>query len=114
MIEAMRSFAAVGYPKTYVETLKVGSKSRLAPGGFWSYLDIPMSGEPILAPDSVLLIITTLSRELDKQDSQGLALLLWHVNRYYGSPNRISLMSEAKAVTAAMQAVRSAGGSSIK
>jgi len=113
-IDAMRSFAAVGYPKTYVETLKVGSKSRLAPSGFWSYLDMPIGGERLLAPASVLLAIKTLSLELVEQDRQSLAILLWHVNRYYGSPDRISLASEAKAVTAAMETILSAGKTSAK
>lgn len=113
-VEAMQPFAAVGYPSTYVETLKVGSKSRLAPAGFWSYLDMPMGGERVLAPASVLLAITNLSWELDDQDRQGLAILLWQVNRYYRSPDQISLTSEAKAVAAAMQAILSAGRASIK
>ncbi|HZX13473.1 MAG TPA: hypothetical protein VFF49_03650 [Thermodesulfobacteriota bacterium] len=108
------SFAPVGYPKTYVETLKVGPKSRSAPGGFWSYLDMPMGGERVLAPASVLLAITTLSRELDDQNRQVLAILLGYVNRYYGSPNHVSLASEAKAVATAMQAILSAGRTVIK
>jgi len=66
--------------------------------------------ERILVPASVLITLSTLSEELTQsEERKKLALLLWHVNRYYETPDRVKMWSGPKAVAVAMEVLRQEG-----
>lgn len=109
VIETLRPRAAVGNPKIYSSTLKV-SKRASAPAGFWIYLDMPMGNELVLPAASVLIVLSTLSKELEGNFQKLLDLLIWHVNRFYGSPSAVTLGSEARAVAGAMSKIQAEMG----
>lgn len=104
-IEAARSQAAIGNPRTYVATLKMGRPCTVAPAGFLIHLDMPEGFERVFAPASALIALASLSGELDVAMQRQLAGVLLGVNHYYGSPENASMWSEAKAVVAAIESL---------
>lgn len=64
--------------------------------------------ERILVPASPLIAITSYAESTDQQGHHELAVLLWQVNEFYGSPDRVRIGSESKALAAATTAIRSA------
>lgn len=97
-------------PKNYVVTLKSGKPTNYRPNGIWIFIDMSRGQERILAPASVLIALSTLSEELTHKDERKkLALLLWHVNRYYETPNRVRMWSGPQAVAAAIEVLQKEG-----
>ena len=94
-------------PKTYSAILKHGETTSRAPLGRWIHLDMAMELERVLAPSSALIAVAGLSTACDQETRYFLALLLWQMNVYWGSPHRVSLGSEALAYAAADSAIRS-------
>ena len=94
-------------PKIYSAILKHGEPTSRAPLGRWIHLDMAMGLERVLAPSSALVAIAGSSRACDQETRYFLALLLWQMNVYWGSPHRVSLGSEALAYAAADSAIRS-------
>ena len=94
-------------PKVYSAILKVGQASRAAPSGRWLDLSMAFGLERVLAPSAALIAIAEFSRECDQETRYLLALRMWQMNVFWGSPNRISLGTEALAYAAADKAVRS-------
>lgn len=94
-------------PKTYSARLKHGQATKRAALGRWIHLDMTMGLERILAPSSALIAIAGFSRACDQETRYFLALLLWQMNAYWGSPDRMSFCSEALAYSAADSAIRS-------
>jgi hypothetical protein len=85
----------------YSATLKVCSPNPLAPLGRWVHLDMGWGLERVLAPSSALIAIAGLSALADGETRHYLAFLLQRMNGYWGSPQNISLNTEAKAYAAA-------------
>jgi hypothetical protein len=94
-------------PKIYSAILKLGKPRRKAPLGRYVHLGMPFSLERVLAPSSVLIAISAFSKSCDQETRYYLALLLWQMIAYWGSPERLSLGSEALAFEAAVSAIRS-------
>lgn len=94
-------------PKIYSAILKYGQPSSVAPNGRWIHLDMAFGQERVLAPSSALIAIDGVAKGSDQETRYGLALTLWQMNEYWGSPNRISMGTEARAYAAALQAIRS-------
>ncbi len=99
--------AQITSPKIYSALLKVGKPSSIAPLGRSIHLDMAMGLERVLAPSSALIAIAGFSKDCDKEARYLLALRLWQMNVYWGSPDRISVGSEALAYAAADSAIRS-------
>jgi hypothetical protein len=93
--------------KIYSAFLKQGKPTSNAPLGRWIHLDMAMGLERVLAPASALIAIAGFSRTCDQETRYMLALYLWQMNVYWGSPERISIGSEALAYTAAHSTIRS-------
>jgi hypothetical protein len=94
-------------PKVYSAVLKLGQPSRVAPLGRWIHLDMSFGQERILAPSSALIAITGFARACNQETRYALALMLWQMNAYWGSPKRVSLETEARAFAAARNAIKS-------
>lgn len=90
-------------PKVYRATLKAFPES----DQFGIHLKMAFGQERILAPASVLISITSYAESTDYEGRYELALLLWQINEFYGSPDRVSIGSETKALAAATNAIRS-------
>ncbi|MBI1990886.1 MAG: hypothetical protein HYS65_14425 [Betaproteobacteria bacterium] len=99
--------AHVTSPKIYSAFLKVGKPTSIAPSGRSIHLDMAMGLARVLAPSSALIAIAGFSRACDKDARYLLALRLWQMNAYWGSPDRVSVGSEASAYAAADSAIRS-------
>ena len=63
--------------------------------------------ERILAPASPLIAIRSYAESTDQEGHYELAVLLWQINEFYGSPVSIRMGSESKALAAATAAIRS-------
>jgi len=94
-------------PRIYSAILKHGEPTSRAPMGRWIHLNMAMGLERVLGPSSPLIAIAGFSRACDEETRYFLALLLWHMNAYWGSPDRVSLGTEALAYAAADSAIRS-------
>jgi hypothetical protein len=94
-------------PKIYSAIFKHGEPTSRAPLGRWIHLDMAMGLARVLAPSSALVAITGFSRACDQETRYFLALLLWQMNAYWGSPDRMSVGSEALAYATADSAIRS-------
>lgn len=90
-------------PKVYNATLHAFPESR----DFGINLKMAFGQERILAPASPLIAITSYAESTDQEGRYELAVLLWQVNEFYGSPNRVRIGSESKALAAATTAIRS-------
>jgi len=93
--------------KIYSAILKHGEPTSRAPLGRWIHLDMAMGLERVLAPSSALVAIAAFSRACDQETRYFLALLLWQMNAYWASPDRVSFGSEALAYATADSAIRS-------
>lgn len=93
---------ALSEPKVYSSTLHAFPESKR-----WG-IDLTMANgqERILAPASVLVAITSFTQITGQDEQYELALLLWQINQYYGSPNRIHVGSESDALFAATTAIK--------
>lgn len=101
--ELLASIHALRKPKVYSATLLAFPESKQ-----WGInLNMALGQERILAPASVLLTITFYLQSTDQEGCYELAVLLWQVNEYYGSPDRVRIGTETKAVAAATSAIRS-------
>jgi len=97
-------------PKIYSAILTYGEPTSSAPLGFWIRLDMAWGQEAVLAPSSALIAIAGFSRACDQETRYSLALLLWQMNVYWGSPDRVSVGSEALAYATAMSRLSNASG----
>lgn len=91
-------------PKVYNATLLF-----LGPGQDQWGIDLKMEWgqERILVPASILIMITSYAKSADQEGRYYLALLLWQINEFYHSANRVHIGSESNALKAAMTAIRS-------
>ena len=97
------SLRALSEPKVYSATLLAFPESR-----HWGInLKMALGQERILAPASVLIAITSYAQSTDQEGHYDLAVLLWQLNEFYGSPDRVRMGSETKALAAATAAIRS-------
>jgi hypothetical protein len=94
---------ALSEPKVYSATLLAFPESRQ----FGINLKMAVGQERLLAPASALIAITSHAQSTDQEGRYELAGLLWQMNEYYGSPDRVHLGSEAEALAAASAAIRS-------
>ena len=94
---------AIIEPKVYNATLKAFPKSRQ----FGINLKMALGQERILAPASALIAITSYAESTDQEGRYELSVLLWQINEFYGSPDRVRIGSESKALAAATTAIRS-------
>lgn len=97
----------IAAPKIYSAFLKFGEPTSSAPSGRSIHLDMAMGLERVLAPSSALIAIAGFSKNCDKEARYLLALRLWQMNVYWGSPDRVSVGSEAIAYAGADSAIRS-------
>jgi hypothetical protein len=89
-------------PKVYSAALLAFPESR-----HWGInLKMALGQERILAPASVLIAITSYAQSIDQEGRYELAVLLWQLNEFYGSPDRARIGSETKALAAATTAIR--------
>lgn len=97
--------AALTDPKVYRATLQAFPEpSNL--GRFGINLDMAWGQERILAPACALIAIVTHGLSTDREGRYELAVLLWQINEFYGSPHKAGIGSESKALAAAMFAIR--------
>jgi len=96
------SHRALSEPKLYNATLLAFPKSRY----FGINLKMAFGQERIFAPASALIAITSYAESTDQKGRYELAVLLWQVNEFYGSPDRVRIGSESKALAAATTAIR--------
>lgn len=94
---------ALSEPKVYNATLQGFPESR----DFGINLKMAFGQERILAPASSLIAITSYAESTNQEGCYELAVLLWQVNEFYGSPDRVPIGSESKALAAATIAIRS-------
>lgn len=97
---------ALSEPKVYHATLQA-FPGPATPGHFGINLKMALDQERILAPASPLIAITSYAESTDQEGRYELAVLLWQVNEFYGSPDRVRIGSESKALAAATSAIRS-------
>ena len=94
---------ALSVPKVYSATLLSFPELR-----HWGInLKMALGQERILAPASVLIAITSYAQSTDQEGQYELAVLLWQLNEFYGSPDRVRMGSATKALAAATAAIRS-------
>jgi hypothetical protein len=93
-------------PKVYKATLKAFQGLK-APGYFGIHLKMALGQERILAPASALIAITSYTQSTDQEGCYELAVLLWKINEFYGSPDRVRVGREHEALSAATAAIRS-------
>lgn len=93
----------LGEPKVYKATLKAFPETN----HFAIDLKMAIGQERILAPASALIATTSYAGSTDQEGRYELAVLLWQINEYYGSPDRVRIGSESKALAAATSAIRS-------
>jgi hypothetical protein len=92
---------ALSEPKVYSATLLAFPESR-----HWGIsLNMAFGQERILAPASVLIAITSYAQSTDQQGHYELAVLLWQRNEFYGSPDRVCIGTESKALATATSAI---------
>jgi len=90
-------------PKVYSATLLSFPESTR----FAIILKMASGQERILAPASPLIAISSYAQSTGPEDRYRLALLLWQVNQFYGSADRVRMGSESEALAAAITAIRS-------
>lgn len=97
-------------PKKYQATLQAlpgpATLGQATSGHFGIHLKMALGLERILAPASALIAITSYAASTDREGRYELALFLWQVNEFYGSPDNVRIGSEPKAVAAATAAIR--------
>lgn len=94
---------ALSKPKVYKATLQACPVTK----NFGINLEMAFGQERILAPASALIAITSYAESTDQEGRYELAILLWQINEYYGSPDRVGIGSDFKALAAAKAAMRS-------
>jgi len=98
-------------PKVYRATLQALPGSAIpgqaTSGHFGIHLKMALGLERILAPASALIAITSYAASTDQEGRYELALFLWQVNEFYGSPGNVRIGSEPKALAAATAAIKS-------
>lgn len=94
-------------PKTYTAHLRSGQPSSISPIGRWIQLDMEIGLERVLAPASALIAIAGFSQSCDQETRYLLALYLWQMNAYWGTPDQVSIGTEAKAYAYAYESIRS-------
>ena len=94
---------ALSEPKVYNATLQAFPETK----HFGINLKMALGQERILAPASVLIAITSYAESMDQEGRYEVAVLLWQINEYYGSPDRVRIGTESKALAAATTAIRS-------
>jgi hypothetical protein len=94
---------ALSKPKVYSATLLSFPETTR----FAIYLKMAWGRERILAPGSPLIAISSYAQSTGQEDRYKLALLLWQVNQFYGSPDRVRMGSESEALAGAITAIRS-------
>lgn len=104
--EIYDSPSVLSKPKVYKATLKA-LQSPIPPGNFDIHLKMALGQERILAPAAPLLAITSFADSTDKEGRYELAVFLWQINEFYGSPDGVHIGSESKALAAATAAIRS-------
>lgn len=100
--------ALLSKAKLYQATLQVASKSYGEPNvdlHFTLHLTMAFGQQRILAPAAPLIAITSYVEESDREGCYQLALLLWHINKFYKSPDNIQIGSESVALATAMKAI---------
>ena len=98
--------SALSEPKVYHATLQA-FQGPTTPGHFGIHLKMALGKERILAPASPLIAIRSYAESTDQEGHYELAVLLWQINEFYGSPDSIRMGSESKALAAATAAIRS-------
>lgn len=93
--------------KAYSAVLNMTTPGSLSPSGVAIDLKMTLGQERVLAPASTLAAITGFARTADPEARYLLALRLWQMNEYWGTPDRIKLMSESIAYATADAAIRS-------
>lgn len=93
-------------PKVYQATLQA-FPGPATPGHFGINLKMAWGQERILAAASPLIAITSYAESTDQEGRYELAVLLWQINEFYGSPDGVRIGSESKALAAATSAIRS-------
>ena len=103
--------SALRKPKVYHATLQglpgPATPGQATSGHFGIHLKMASGLERILAPACVLIAITSYAESTDQEGRYELALFLWQVNEFYGSPDRVRIGSESKALAAATTAIKS-------
>jgi hypothetical protein len=97
---------ALSEPKVYRATLQA-FQGPATPGHFGIHLKMAFGQERILAPASPLIAIMSYAESTDQEGRYELAVLLWQINEFYGSPDSVRMGSESKALAAATAAIRS-------
>lgn len=97
------SSGSLSDPKVYHATLQAFPGS----GPFVINLKMAWGLERILASASVLISITSYAESTDREGRYELAFWLWQINEFYGSPDRVRIGSESKALAAATTVIRS-------
>jgi hypothetical protein len=92
-------------PKVYRATLQ--AFPRRAARHFGINLKMAWGQERILAPASPLIAITSYAESTDQEGRYELAILLWQINEFYGSPDGVRMGSESNALASATSAIRS-------
>jgi hypothetical protein len=92
-------------PKVYEATLQAfqGPSTR---GHFGIHLKMALGHERILAPACSLIAITSYVESTDQEGRYELAVLLWQLNEFYGSPDGLRLGREHEALAAATASIR--------
>ena len=93
-------------PKVYRATLQAFPGPATSEH-FEIHLKMALGQTRVLAPASPLITITSYAKSTDQEGRYELAVLLWQVNEFYGSPDGVRLGSESKALAAATTAIRS-------
>lgn len=94
--------------KTYSATLLTGPSALFAPQGWWLRLKIPDAELiRVLLPSATLIAISSLDSEPVGDSPSILSALLRRVNKYYESPERVPFGSDAMALRAAIESIRS-------
>lgn len=93
-------------PKIYSATLRAIPETDVQ-RHFQIHLKMAFGLERILAPSSVLILITSFLENADNELNYELALWLWQINEFYRTPNSIRRGSESKALIVAENAIRS-------
>ena len=101
-----RDITSFAEPKVYVATLQSIRPDR-AKGYFGIHLKMTSGLEWVLAPAAVLIAIHSHFQSRDQGGCYELALLLWQINEFYGTPEQVRLGQEEDALAAALAATQS-------
>jgi len=92
-------------PDVYQATLQASIDSSKS-GLFGINLNMALGRERILAPASPLIAISSFSQSTDQEGVYELAVFLWQINKYYRSPNKITVGTDHLALASAVRASR--------